>query len=193
VDERGAGAEADVGGVPCAEDVHVHGQLEGGVEVDQARAVHDGGQALEPGQVTLAEAEERVGDVARDRHTAGAQEGLAGGTVLLAERIEGAARRHLAEEARLGRAARPGPHQHEDLSDLRVPVEQHRERHLADEAGGAGDEDRLAAQGGGDVERRVHRERERRRGRPRQGAVRLPVPGVALAHPRFWVMTMGGW
>jgi uncharacterized protein YidB (DUF937 family) len=72
--------------------------------------------------------------------------------VAIAQRPERLGRRDLLVEPLLGGVAGAGPDQAVDPADVGVAIEQHAQRHLADEAGGADEQDGLAAQGRGDVE-----------------------------------------
>ncbi len=189
VQQRRSEAPTEAHGVARASRVHLDGKLEGRGEVHEPGTVDDQVESLHSRQVALGESEEGVGDVSRDRGTFLPHEGLEPRAVCRAQRVEGSARHHLVPETQLGVPAVAGAHQHEHAAHLRIAVQQQREGDFAEEAGRAGDEQPPAGECLAHVERRLRRgNRAQRRVAPgpRGPAERL------LAHPRFWVITMGG-
>src|SRR5204863_4081079 len=97
------------------------------------------------------------------------QEGLEAVAVAFAQRSERLRSGDLAEETVFGRPA--GARTHEDVNPahVRIAVEQHRQRHLAEEAGDAGDEDLVAGEGSLEIEA--------------QGCSFAAIPGFAEGPP----------
>ena len=148
MDEGGPGLLAQLGGVSRALCVHAHRELERRIEGDQAGAVdHASELAVELADLLSGEAEHRIGHVARERHAFVPQERIEPVSVALAQGPEGRRGSHLVEEPIVSGPAGSRADEHVDLSHPGVAVEQHRQRDLAEEAGDAGDEDLVAAEG----------------------------------------------
>ena len=125
-----------------------------GVEVDEARAVHDRVEPVEAREIRLREAAAAGSDTSPATGTHFSRRKASKPAPWRARSgSNGAARRDLVEEPRLGGAAGAGAHEHEHPADVGVAVEEHRQRDLADEAGRAGDEERASGERARDVER----------------------------------------
>ena len=170
VHERRARPLAQLRGVACPLGIHPHRQLQRGIEGDEPRGVDHARQlAGELFDLLLGEAEHRIGDVAGKSDAFLSQEGLEAVAVAFAQRSERLRSGDLAEETVFGRPA--GARTHEDVNPahVRIAVEQHRQRHLAEEAGDAGDEDLVAGEGSLEIEA--------------QGCSFAAIPGFAEGPP----------
>src|SRR5262249_29149374 len=100
----------------------------------------------------------------------------------------------LAEEPLLRRGPGARADEHERARDIWVAVEQEGQRHLADEAGGADDEDAAIRERGGDVERHCCTACSRRRGAPgRSAAPRSRVASFRASARRLMLPPSRAW
>src|SRR5205085_9617724 len=172
------------------------------IEGHQARRVdHAGELAGQPLELLFGEPQHRIGDVARQRDALFPQERVESVAEAFAQRVERWSRHHFPEKPVVRRSARARPHQDVDLADPGIAVEQHRQRHLAEETGDAGDEDLAPAKSLAEIDRLLQ-------GLHDQGfSLAAATPGLAAEPPpcsgsilvpsaavsATSVITSGGW
>jgi hypothetical protein len=154
-DEVGCDTEVIEGGGDTggAEQVDLHGAVEGRVEGHRCRRVDHDVAAREDGAVRLGEAEPVGADVAGDDAQAPGHHLVErlGPAELGPQPVEGVVADHLALHPLGRRRPAPGPDEQDDLA-LGHGAQQSLHQRRAEEAGGAGDGDALGPQCGGDHE-----------------------------------------